>query len=48
MNGLDAVLQRYPWIDAEKLGVTGGSGGFMTNWIVGRRPIQSSVTLRSG
>lgn len=30
----DAVLEAYPSIDRERLGVTGGSyGGFMTNWI---------------
>jgi dipeptidyl aminopeptidase/acylaminoacyl peptidase len=35
MAGVDAALKRYPWIDANDLGVTGGSyGGFMTNWIV--------------
>lgn len=32
----DAVLERYPGIDRERMGVTGGSyGGFMTNWIIG-------------
>ena len=32
----DVVLQRFPDIDASRLGVTGGSyGGFMTNWIIG-------------
>lgn len=36
MNFTDEVLQRYPSIDKERLGVTGGSyGGFMTNWIIG-------------
>ena len=36
MNGLDAALKKYPWLDGERMGVTGGSyGGFMTNWIVG-------------
>ncbi len=35
MEGIDYVLERYPWVDPEKLGVTGISyGGFMTNWIV--------------
>src|SRR5690554_5386107 len=30
------VLEKYPQIDQERLGVTGGSyGGFMTNWIIG-------------
>jgi dipeptidyl aminopeptidase/acylaminoacyl peptidase len=49
MNGVDAALKRYPWIDAERLGVTGGSyGGFMTNWIVGHtNRFKAAVTLRS-
>ena len=35
MAGVDEALRRYPWIDRNRLGVTGGSyGGFMTNWIV--------------
>lgn len=49
MNGVDAALKRYPWIDRDRLGVTGGSyGGFMTNWIVGHTNIfKAAVTLRS-
>lgn len=36
MTLTDEVLQRYPNIDTNRLGVTGGSyGGFMTNWIIG-------------
>jgi len=36
MKFTDVVLEKYPSIDALKVGVTGGSyGGFMTNWIVG-------------
>jgi len=35
MAGVDYVLKQYPQIDAERLGVMGGSyGGFMTNWVV--------------
>ncbi|MEA2174337.1 MAG: hypothetical protein QOD00_1929 [Blastocatellia bacterium] len=35
MRGVDEILRARSWIDAERLGVTGGSyGGFMTNWIV--------------
>jgi len=35
MEGLDWVLNTFPWIDPARLGVTGISyGGFMTNWIV--------------
>ncbi len=36
MKFTDLVLEKYPCIDKEKIGVTGGSyGGFMTNWIIG-------------
>jgi dipeptidyl aminopeptidase/acylaminoacyl peptidase len=39
MAGVDEALKRYPWIDANRLGVTGGSyGGFMTNWIITQTP----------
>jgi dipeptidyl aminopeptidase/acylaminoacyl peptidase len=49
MNGVDAVLAKYSWIDKDRLGVTGGSyGGFMTNWIVSHtNRFKAAVTLRS-
>ena len=49
MAGVDAVLKQNPWIDQNRLGVTGGSyGGYMTNWIVGHtNRFQAAVTLRS-
>ncbi len=49
MAGVDAVLAKNPWIDSERLGVTGGSyGGFMANWIVSHtNRFQAAVTLRS-
>jgi dipeptidyl aminopeptidase/acylaminoacyl peptidase len=49
MNGVQAALARYPWVDRQRLGVTGGSyGGYMTNWIVGHTDIfKAAVTLRS-
>jgi dipeptidyl aminopeptidase/acylaminoacyl peptidase len=49
MAGVDAALKKYPWIDADRLGVTGGSyGGFMTNWIVSHTDrFKAAVTLRS-
>lgn len=35
MAGVDHVIEKYPWIDPERLGVTGQSyGGYMTNWII--------------
>ena len=49
MNGLDAALKNYPWLDSDRMAVTGGSyGGFMTNWIVGHTTrFKAAVTLRS-
>jgi dipeptidyl aminopeptidase/acylaminoacyl peptidase len=49
MAGIDAALKRNPWIDTERLGVTGGSyGGYLTNWIVGHtNRFKAAVTLRS-
>lgn len=35
MDFTDEVLKKYPQIDVNRVGVTGGSyGGYMTNWIV--------------
>jgi dipeptidyl aminopeptidase/acylaminoacyl peptidase len=35
LAGVDAALQKYPWIDSERLGVEGGSyGGQLSNWVV--------------
>ena len=49
MAGLEYVLGENDWIDADRLGVTGGSyGGFMTNWIVGHTTkFKAAVTQRS-
>jgi dipeptidyl aminopeptidase/acylaminoacyl peptidase len=39
MAGVDEALHRYPWLDPNRMGVTGGSyGGFMTNWIITQTP----------
>lgn len=36
MKFVGEALKRFPFIDKERLGVTGGSyGGYMTNWIIG-------------
>jgi dipeptidyl aminopeptidase/acylaminoacyl peptidase len=38
-KGLAAALQRYPWMDTEKVGALGASfGGYMINWISGNWP----------
>jgi dipeptidyl aminopeptidase/acylaminoacyl peptidase len=49
MTGLNEVLRTNPWIDRDRLGVTGGSyGGYMTNWIVSHTNLfKAAVTLRS-
>jgi dipeptidyl aminopeptidase/acylaminoacyl peptidase len=48
MLGVDELVSR-PYVDGERLGVTGGScGGFMTNWIVGHTDrFHAAVTQRS-
>ncbi|MGH9176548.1 MAG: S9 family peptidase, partial [Vicinamibacterales bacterium] len=42
-------LESLPEVDAERLGVTGGSyGGYMTNWIIGQTGrFKAAVTMRS-
>jgi len=38
-KGLAAALERYPWMDAGRVGAMGGSyGGYMINWIAGNWP----------
>ncbi len=35
MAGIDSALVRFPFLDGDRMVVTGGSyGGFMTNWVV--------------
>jgi dipeptidyl aminopeptidase/acylaminoacyl peptidase len=49
MNAVDFALEKYPFLDRDRTGVTGGSyGGFMTNWIVGHTDrFKAAVTQRS-
>jgi dipeptidyl aminopeptidase/acylaminoacyl peptidase len=38
-KGLAAALERYPWMDGERVGALGASyGGYMINWIAGNWP----------
>ena len=48
MLGVDDLVGR-PYVDAARLGVTGGScGGFLTNWIIGHTDrFKAAVTQRS-
>ncbi|MBS3765072.1 S9 family peptidase [Candidatus Bipolaricaulota bacterium] len=49
MAVIDRALEQYPFIDGDRLGVTGGSyGGFMTNWIIGHTDrFDAAVSCRS-
>jgi dipeptidyl aminopeptidase/acylaminoacyl peptidase len=49
MKAVDVVMERNPWVDPDRLGVTGGSyGGVMTNWIITHTDrVAAAVTLRS-
>ena len=49
MDFTKEVLKRYPAIDKDRVGVTGGSyGGYMTNWIVGHTDFfKAAATQRS-
>lgn len=49
MDFTDLVLEKYHFIDPERIGVTGGSyGGFMTNWIIGQTDrFRAAVSQRS-
>jgi dipeptidyl aminopeptidase/acylaminoacyl peptidase len=49
MAGVDHVLDTRPYLDPERLGVTGGSyGGYMTNWIIGQTDrFRAAVSCRS-
>ncbi len=39
LAGVDAALAKYTWIDADRLGIEGGSyGGQLTNWIITQTP----------
>jgi len=38
-KGLAATLERYPWMDGQRVGALGASfGGYMVNWIAGNWP----------
>jgi dipeptidyl aminopeptidase/acylaminoacyl peptidase len=49
LNGVDATLKKYPEIDPNRIGVSGGSyGGFMSNWLTATTDrFSAAVTSRS-
>jgi dipeptidyl aminopeptidase/acylaminoacyl peptidase len=39
LAGVDAALAKYPWLDANRLGIEGGSyGGQLTDWLITQTP----------
>ncbi|MFL8799760.1 MULTISPECIES: prolyl oligopeptidase family serine peptidase [unclassified Clostridioides] len=49
MEFVDTCIERYPGIDADRLGVAGGSyGGYMTNWIIGHTDRFKAVASQRG
>src|SRR2546427_5070768 len=49
MASLDQIIERAGYIDANRLGVGGGSsGGYMTNWVIGQtNRFSAAVSMRS-
>jgi dipeptidyl aminopeptidase/acylaminoacyl peptidase len=49
MGVVDTALEQFPFLDAERLGVLGGSyGGFLTSWIVGHtKRFKAALSERS-
>ncbi|MBQ7262766.1 MAG: S9 family peptidase [Synergistaceae bacterium] len=49
MTFVDWAVRTLPFVDGDRMGVTGGSyGGFMTNWIIGHTDrFRAAVTQRS-
>ena len=49
MGVMDTALEEYPFLDADRLGVLGGSyGGYMTSWIVGHtKRFKAALSERS-
>ena len=49
LTGVDAVLERFPNIDPDRLGVMGGSyGGFSTMWLTARSDRFAAALARAG
>ncbi len=49
MNGLDAALARYSWMDRSRLGAAGGSfGGYLVDWIAGHTTRFKALVSHAG
>ncbi len=48
-KGVTTALEAYPWIDKERLGLTGLSyGGFITNWVIGHSDMFKTAISQNG
>ncbi len=49
MKGVDEALAQFPFLDKDRMGVTGGSyGGYMTNWVIAQTDrFKTAVALAS-
>jgi dipeptidyl aminopeptidase/acylaminoacyl peptidase len=48
LYGVQAAVRRYPWIDASRLAIEGGSyGGQLTCWLITQTPIFRSAIARA-
>jgi dipeptidyl aminopeptidase/acylaminoacyl peptidase len=49
LQGTDAALRRYPWIDESRIGVEGGSyGGQLSNWLITQTTRYVAAIPRAG
>jgi len=49
MMGLDAALEKYPWLDKTKMAALGASyGGYMINWINGKTDRFKALVVHDG
>lgn len=49
MNGLNAALAQYKWMDSTRMGAAGGSfGGYMVNWIAGHTHRFKALATHAG
>ncbi|MBN2334308.1 S9 family peptidase, partial [Candidatus Bathyarchaeota archaeon] len=48
-KGMEHALEKFKWIDGERLGVTGLSyGGYMTNWVIGHTDMFKTAISQNG
>ncbi len=49
MNGVDAALVRFPWLDGSRAAAAGGSyGGYMVDWIAGHNDRFKALVSHAG